>query len=120
MNKLTYAAMTSLIALSLPVFSQNDKTSVKKPTETTVKQAPKTIYFIDGVRTDNVYDYVKIKSEDVSYMSIVTNPTEIKQYTRKEDNVVTVIVIETVTKKPLSEREPIVTAKGKVKVTPAN
>ena len=114
MNRLTFAAMALLIACAFPAFSQNDKTTQKKPAEQKTSLLPRTIYIIDGVRSDFVYDYTHIKSDEVASMSIVTDPNEIKKYVKSTERIGTVIVVETTKTKPNMYSKPTATTKSKV------
>lgn len=115
MSKLHFFTMLLSILCFFPAFSQNETKQTKKPTDPPVSLQPRTIYIIDGVRSDFVYDYTKVKPDEVAYMSIVTDPNEIKKHIKKGENIGTIIIVDTIKKAKKDNPSPTITGKGGVK-----
>ncbi len=118
MNIIKQTVVTLFIASAFPMFSQTISKGVPK-TETKIETAekpfsftPKSIYIIDGVRTESTDDYTKLKTSELSTMSIITDPTQLKQFTKQGEKIMCVYLITTnkVKAKPVVNNS--VTAKG--------
>lgn len=121
MNAFKLTAVTLFFASAFPIFSQTTSKGVLKTEakEAKVEAAakpfsfmPKSIYIIDGIRTETTDDYTKLKTSELSTMSIITDPTQLKQFTKQGEKIMCVYLITTnkVKAKPVVNNS--VTAKG--------
>ena len=114
MNAFKLTVVILFFASAFPIFSQTTSKGIPKM-ETTEKPfsfMPKSIYIIDGIRTETTDDYTKLKTSELSTMSIITDPTQLKQFTKQGEKIMCVYLITTNKVKAKPQVNSSVTAKS--------
>jgi hypothetical protein len=97
--KKNYLLSFGLLFLGLSISAQKAQKMDRKIPAETPKSTPEVVYCIDGVITKSPVDFLKIKSEDIYYISVINDQNEItKSFARKGEYFKSVIVVQTIKK----------------------